>query len=157
MVNSKNKSTQLVAAKPDCCLPRSGRKVSVSQFGKKLVVDFVDAKSKSVVCDFDGCLTKNQISPDYAISNAAEDTIFAELKGKDVMHAIRQISAGLDWWLAQKRPLARRAGVIVCNEVPRIQTKIQLAKHNLAKKYGAPVHIFSRDMVDGKFDILIEF
>lgn len=144
--------------KANCCTKRKGRKVSFGEFGKRLIVDLESAGAESVLCQMDGCLVKNKTAPDFALTDENSYLLLAELKGKDVVHALSQIEAGFVHWGKQGRPLgSRRSGVVVCNEVPREQSRIQLAKLKLARAHGAAIHIYSRDTVEELLSRLLEF
>lgn len=95
----------------------------------------------------DGCLIKGSGASDWIVSKANCVDVVIELKGRDVDHAVEQIEATMRFWSnhASRGENTKLAALIVCAQYPRIDTKIQQAKHRLARGHGAPLHIRTRN------------
>lgn len=99
----------------------------------------------------DGCLVRNAVASDWVISRDKVGDVIVELKGKDVDHAVQQIWATAELWRRKGLRMGRLAGLVVCNQYPSIDTKIQRAKLALARAFQAPLHV-----VCGNYEYSVE-
>lgn len=94
----------------------------------------------------DGCLLKGVTASDWIVSKENCLDLVVELKGCDVDHAMRQVIATLRFWCNHElKGGTRLAALVVCTKYPRVDTKIQRAKIQLAKEFNAPLHVRTRN------------
>lgn len=129
----------------NCTSQSSVSRIKVEENGKQAVIKN-PGNEVFFLTKVDGCLAKNQVASDWAISKPEKKDIVAiELKGCDVDHAVDQIKGTLRMLRKDSNNKGRSAGLIVCARYPRIDTKIQRAKQALANEFKAPLHIVCRN------------
>lgn len=131
----------------ECIETLTDSRVKVEQHSRSAVILNLDRAPIRRI-QVDGCLVKNKLACDWIVSKANCADVVIELKGRDVNHAVEQIKAGLNFWKdhVQRGKNTKLAALIVCNQYPRIDTKIQLAKQQLARDYAAPLHVWTRNI-----------
>lgn len=90
-------------------------------------------------------MVENSVASDFVVGRSGLGDAIIELKGTDVGHAVNQVEATLLMWHQEHLRSGRIAGLIVCAQYPRIDTKIQRMKQRFAKNYQAPLHIVTRN------------
>lgn len=93
----------------------------------------------------DGCLVKNQVASDWVVSLQNRGDVVIELKGTDTEHAAAQILATAKLWHEQSLRQGALAGLIVCAQRPRFDSKIRRAAQTLSNLYKAPLHVVTRN------------
>ena len=92
----------------------------------------------------DGCLVVEQTAADWVLTcDKADQQVIVELKGKNVEHAAKQIFATAAHLKQTDRSKSAIAGLIVCTQYPKHDTKIARAKLKFAREYGGPIHAAS--------------
>lgn len=115
-------------------------KIKVEEKGKKVIISN-EMKETYTKIKLDGCLLQHITASDWAISKKELGDLVIELKGCDVDHAVDQIKASILFLDTHNLRNGKLACLIVCKRYPRIDTKIQRAKMEIASKYKAPLHI----------------
>src|SRR3954451_9375532 len=88
-------------------------KIKVDELGRSAV--FLNGKrEKFIKIRVDGCVVKNSLAADWVLSKERVGDIIIELKGKDVDHGTRQITATAEFWTAKKFRKGKIAALIVC-------------------------------------------
>lgn len=124
----------------NCSNASRSSKIKVEEKGKKAT--FLNGQREEMIrTKIDGCLIKNSIACDWAVSKKGVGDVVIELKGVDVSHATEQILTTAKWWQTGGRSNGAIAGLIVCTQFPRFSTKIQKAKDRLRKELRAPLHV----------------
>jgi len=111
---------------------------------------------KVTVFKIDGGIVRNEedvLACDYLFivhKTKSKAAIFVELKGKDVYHAIKQITNSMDMFAGdflETEKIAR----IICQSVPRIANDgaVIRAKKELLSKHQAKIEIHERNFDDG--------
>jgi 2C-methyl-D-erythritol 2,4-cyclodiphosphate synthase len=90
-------------------------------------------------------MVQSSVASDYVVSQSKSGDVVVELKGTDVDHAVKQVEATMQLWESQGYRCGKIAGLVVCTQYPRIDTRIQRMKAHMAKKYGAPLHVQTRN------------
>lgn len=130
-------------------------RIKVEENGKKAVILNLE-KLTYVVSAVDGCMIKNSVSADCAVSREGVGDVFIELKGADVNHAAEQIVATATFWTTHNLSFGRLAGLVVACRYPKVSTAIQRAKVEFAKKFKGPLHVVNRN-AEYEFDKLLSF
>jgi hypothetical protein len=106
----------------------------------------------------DGCLVRGRTTADWIVSKANCVDVVVELKGRDVEHAVAQVRATLEFWQNNRKrgKNTKLAALIVCTQYPRTDTKVQLAKQRIARDFGAPLHVRTRNE-EYEFCLIAEF
>lgn len=127
-----------------CFTNTTDSKIKVEENGRKVVISN-KSREKYTKLKIDGCLVKQEIASDWAISKEEFGDLVIELKGCDVYHAVDQINASIIFLDSNKIRNGKLACLIVCSRYPRIDTKIQRAQSTIAKKYKAPLHVTTQN------------
>ena len=93
----------------------------------------------------DGCMVENKVAADFVVSKINVGDLIVELKGTDVTHGAEQVLAtaeGVGNCTQQRGPMA---GLIVCRQYPRVDTKIQRLRNTFAKKFKGPIHVVTKN------------
>ncbi len=132
-----------------CTTKTTASNVTVSENGRS--ANFLNPQKEEILkIRIDGCLVKEGKRCDWIVSKPNCVDVLVELKGTDVDHAVEQIMATLSFWIPNsyfdKDNTFKLAGLIVCSQYPKIDTKIQRAKLAIAKKYRVPLHVRARNL-----------
>jgi hypothetical protein len=93
----------------------------------------------------DGCVIRGSLAADYVLSRLDCGDLIVELKGTSVEHAYKQIKATAKFWCENGLSCGRIAGVIICNQYPKILTKKQHAQEQFKNICRGPLHIINRN------------
>lgn len=109
---------------------------------------------KVTVFKIDGGIVHNEedvLACDYLyfVHKTKPKAVFVELKGKDIAHAIKQITNSMDM-IAGDFPEAEKMARIICRSVPRIANDgiVIRAKKELKLKHNANIEIHERNYDD---------
>ena len=119
-------------------------KIKVEE-GSRKAVFLNDARAQMHRTRVDGCLVRNRVAADFVVSAVETGDVVVELKGKDVVHAVEQILETASELATCERKRGPFGGLVVCNQYPRIDTKIQKLKAQFAKVYKGPVHVVTKN------------
>ena len=122
---------------------------SSATFRNPQALEFITSK-------IDGCLLKEVRACDWALSQANNGDVLIELKGRDVDHALEQISETAEFWWNSCYRNGRLAFLIVCRQYPGVDTRVQRAKQRFARLYRAPLHVNSRNR-EYDFEVVLSF
>lgn len=126
-----------------CTEVTSASRVKVEENGKKAV--FLNTeRSRYLRVRVDGCLIVDSVACDWLVSTNDVGTVFVELKGKDVAHALDQLDATIAYAKALGIYPEKYAAIVVCTGYPKhpsFDTKLQRIKQRFLTKYKAPIHI----------------
>jgi hypothetical protein len=104
----------------------------------------------------DRCLVRERVAADYVISKSGVGDVIVELKGTDVAHGVRQVSATAEYISGCERPRGPLAGVVVCRQYPRFDSNIRREVTAFVRRFRRPVHIFTKNETVS-FQRLLEF
>lgn len=128
----------------ECQISTTDSAVKVQENGRKAT--FLNAKREVYLkTKHDKCLVDNSLASDWVVSKDQVGDVFIELKGKDVEHGTKQVMETARFWKHNGLTHGRLAGLIVCTQYPRIDTKIQRAKQSFAKLYQGPLHVITKN------------
>jgi hypothetical protein len=119
-------------------------KIKVKESGRSAVI-VNPAKDAIDKIEVDGCVLKNELACDWVLSLQNKWDIFIELKGRDVSHAVDQLRATIDHWRHNDLLEGQAAALVVCSQYPRIDTVIQKAKAEFARRYKLPLHVEAKN------------
>lgn len=89
------------------------------------------------VTRFDGCVLTQTTACDFIVEKCGVARIVVELKGADIDHAERQLSASINYLKQNGINELKIGGLIVCTRVPAISGKVQILKQRFAKEHKA--------------------
>lgn len=131
--------------KPDECREAIAvSKIKLEEKGRKAIFNNL-GRETYIKTRVDGCLLVNETASDWVLSKKNIGDVIVELKGRDVDHAVEQVTATADFWKEKGFSNGHMAALIVCAQYPRIDTKIQRATQAFSKKHKAPLHVVSRN------------
>lgn len=138
-----------------CAEETSVSKIKVEENGRSVVV-LNSGGEKFKKIRVDGCLVVNETASDWVIAKPGSGDVVIELKGCDVDRAVEQIDATMQYLERNNMRNGVMGGLIVCSRYPKIDSKIQLARQRIAKKFKSPLHIVTRNH-EYSFDVLVSF
>lgn len=100
----------------------------------------------------DGCVITTGLRADWLVEKENVGAILVELKGKDVVHACKQLEATLVYLKKQNITYPAMACLIVCQEYPRQRQK-QL--NYFREKFGLKIKICSTKRYECRIEDLI--
>lgn len=109
----------------------------------KVVVLSNPSREKVHRVRFDGCVVQNQKAVDYLVSVGNERSLLVELKGRDVEHAIDQISESAHYLKQNYAHYQPDLGLIFCKQVPSGSSTINRKRERLYKDHGIDLRISS--------------
>ena len=125
----------------------SDSKVKVEENGKKLILLNPNGYEHDVITVDGGLINDHSRRCDYLISEGTADaSLFIELKGRDIKHAIAQFSATLIHNKIFPFLKMRKACVIISAKVPRHTTTIQKELLSFRRNHGIRVHIRNKKL-----------
>jgi len=130
----------------NCTKSIAHKKIKLTDPGSKRFAVFVNANEhQHDKTQSDGCLMVGQTAADWILTKAKTlEQVIVELKGKDVDHACMQIIATAEYLREQGKLGTTVAGLIVCTEYPRNNTKIQRARVQFARNFKGPIHAVTK-------------
>jgi hypothetical protein len=129
---------------PDCPLCSDGKKITVQENKRKYILNNLSAQQVCKI-QIDGCVIddQNQRKCDYLIivcktEDAKEEMYFIELKGKDLISAVEQLTQTIEYF--QTQIIGKVFARAVLSRVPNpksIENDSRVKKlRSLLKKYG---------------------
>lgn len=116
-------------------------KIKLSDKGSVRHAIFLNPKREAYVKRrMDGGLVCQQTAADWMLSKHDAGDVVVELKGGDVSHAITQVTATAEFAVESKLACGRMAALILCTQHPGIDTKMQRAMNEFAKRFKGPIH-----------------
>lgn len=120
-------------------------KIKLEDKGSVRVAVFLNpGRDRFVKHRMDGGLVKNSISADWMLSKSETGDVVVELKGCDVHHALVQVAATAEFAVKNKLVSGKMAALILCTQHPGIDTKVQRAMNDFAKRFKGPIHTRNR-------------
>ncbi|WP_175735977.1 hypothetical protein [Burkholderia ambifaria] len=135
-----------------CVTVTRAKKIKVTEAKSRTAIILNPGETEFNVVRFDGCAVTNEIAADFVVTKQKFGDLVIELKGKDVKHAIEQITATASYLRANEVAEGRVGGVIVCKEYPKTTTTIQVLKMGLKKKFDCPIKVFTKDSPEIDFE-----
>lgn len=118
-------------------------RVKVEEGGKKAT--FINESRETLHrTRVDGCLLVNEVGADFVVSKVGVGDVIVELKGKDVEHAAEQIIATAEFMGNCEELRGPLAGLVICAQYPRIDTRLQRLATQFAKRFKGPIHVVSK-------------
>lgn len=128
-----------------CVIATTARKVKAVGEHKKSAVFLNCTEDEFLKIRIDGCVIKDGKKADWLVEKISTNAaVIIELKGKNVGYALEQIEETLIF-LKKKGYAKKIAGLVVCNEYPSVNTKIQRAKDSFRKKYAMYIHAVTKN------------
>ena len=125
-----------------CTRRKRVQKILIGE-NKSKAVFLNDERAWFEVTQVDGCLCKNELAADYAVTKGMVGTIIIELKGSDVPHAVEQVLASAAFWREHQPRCTSVAGLIVSRQRPSYSTSVQKAQRKFMKAFKGPLHVVS--------------
>lgn len=120
--------------------------IQVEEIGRKAT--FQNTKRENYLkIEVDGCVMVNRKAADWLIVKPDVGSIIIELKGRDVEHAVNQISETAKFLMENKDLSGKFSALIVCNQFPRASPSIQKKMNSFRKMYNAPLHVVTKNYV----------
>lgn len=110
---------------------------------KSKAVFLNDKRDWFEITKVDGCLCKNSMAADFAVTKDQVGTVIVELKGSDVPHAVEQVLASATFWREHQPKCASLAGLVVSRQRPSYSTSVQRAQTKFARAHKGPLHVVS--------------
>jgi hypothetical protein len=126
---------------PECERYRSDPKIVLEENRSKIT--FLNPNQDKVLeIKVDGCAIKDDetLRCDYALVPPSEVEIYIELKGSDVLHAVKQIESTINL-LSINSQKAKKLCFVVSTRVPKQTTSIQQLQSQFKKKFNASFRI----------------
>lgn len=123
-----------------CTTIVSVSRIRCEENGRKIII-VNDKRDSYHVTKFDGCVVKDSRAADWVIDNREGKYVVVELKGKNVDYAVDQAISTIEHLKKVQSDIVSFSVVIVSTGYPRIDTKIQIAKNLLSKRYRSPLHV----------------
>ncbi len=126
---------------PECEEYKSEAKI-VLQENKSKITFLNPNQDKILIIRVDGCVIKDDetLRCDYALIPCDEIEIYVELKGSDVLHAVKQIESTIRL-LSQNSQKIRKLCFVVSTRVPKQTTSIQQLQSQFKKMFNASFRI----------------
>jgi hypothetical protein len=104
-----------------------------------------DGRGRFLRVKIDGCAVLEATAADWVVCEPGVGDVIIELKGQNVSHGIRQVSATTEYWLKNRSKANRFAGLVVCSQYPRVNASIQRATQDFVRKYKSPLHVVAKN------------
>lgn len=126
---------------PECEEYKSDAKI-VLQENKSKITFLNPNQVKILTIRIDGCVIKDDeiLRCDYAIIPCDEVEIYVELKGSNVLHAVKQIESTI-YLLSDNPQKIKKLCFVVSTRVPKLTTSIQQLQSQFKKKFNASFRI----------------
>lgn len=126
---------------PECEEYKSDAKI-VLQENKSKITFLNPHQNEVLTIRVDGCVIKDDktLRCDYALIPCDEIEIYVELKGSDVLRAVKQIESTINL-LSNNPQKIRKLCFVVSTRVPRQTTNIQQLQSQFKKKFNASFRI----------------
>ncbi|MBB4085101.1 hypothetical protein [Sphingomonas carotinifaciens] len=132
-----------------CSVRKNDSKIKIEENGRKAIF-LNESRDEYTVTEVDGCLINDGMRADYLITKEDSCSVFVELKGKNVDHAVEQLFASVER-LEVKNICHKNLGfLVICKRFPRFDTFVAKAKQKAAARYKAGFHVVCDR---GEFDI----
>lgn len=102
-----------------------------------------DERAWFEITEVDGCLCRNEVAADFAVTKEQIGTVIIELKGSDVPHAVEQVLATAAYWRQHQPACPSMAGLVVSRQRPNYSTSVQRAQLRFARNFKGPLHVVS--------------
>jgi hypothetical protein len=142
-----------MALDAQCCRQTNESNIVLAEKGREICISN-PTRIPHGVWRIDGCLRQNVIACDFAVGQAQQGSVYVELKGKDVGHAIEQLMASWDVFKDAFAPGRPSCFVIVCRQYPRFPEALRKFISWAARNGGAKVHLFTKREVRALRDLL---
>jgi hypothetical protein len=126
---------------PECEEYKTDAKIVLQE--NKSKITFLNAdRNKILIIKVDDCVIKEgeTLRCDYAIIPCDEVEIYVELKGSDILHAVKQIESTISL-LSSNPQRIRKLCFIVSTRVPKQTTSTQQLQSQFKKKFNASFRI----------------
>lgn len=126
---------------PECEESKSDKKIVLQE--KQSKITFLNPKQDTILkIKVDGCVIKDNktLRCDYAIIPCDEIEIYVELKGNDIVHAVKQIESTIHL-LSDNQKKIKKLCFVVSTRVPKQTTSIQKIQSQFKVKFNASFRI----------------
>lgn len=93
----------------------------------------------------DGCVVRNATAADWVVTKEGVGTVIVELKGKDVEHGARQVTATAQYLKDQNYAMPKVAALIVASSYPKASPTIQKSQSKFFRQFKGPLHVVTRN------------
>ena len=119
-----------------CVLSVDHSRIKVEENGRQATVLNPNREDYKKI-EIDDCLIRQGIRCDWAIHRQGVGTVFIELKGSNVSHAIEQLFATVPREEVRPYTLGEIGFLVVCSQIPKFGSHIAKAKVRAAREYKA--------------------
>ena len=128
---------------PKCEEYKTDRKIPLQE--NRCKITFLNPnQDKILVVNVDGCAIDDNetLRCDYALVPFEEIEIYVELKGRDVLHAVKQLESTISL-LSDNPQTIKKLCFVISTRVPRQTTSTQQLQSRFKKKFNASFRIKS--------------
>jgi len=139
---------------PTCEQYKSDPKIVLEE--RKSKICFLNPDKENIlIITVDGCVVKDNetLRCDYAIVPCAAIEIYIELKGSEILHAVKQIESTIKL-LSNDPQKIKKLCFVVSTRVPKQTTNIQQLQTHFKKKFNAKFRIKNKEDEYNLRDIL---
>jgi hypothetical protein len=126
---------------PECEEYRFDKKIVLQENKSKIV--FVNPnQDKILIIKIDGCVISDEktLRCDYALIPSDQLEIYVELKGSDILHAVKQIESTIEL-LSDNPQKIKKLCFVVSTRVPKQTTSVQQMQSKFKKKFNASFRV----------------
>lgn len=129
----------------NCSITSKNRIFTFEEQRSKLILKNKDEVTSTKI-RVDGCIINEGLRCDY-LHLAKETEFYIELKGQDLLHAMKQLERTINL-LGSKSRQQKRVCYIICTRSPLISTEIQHYDRQFRVKYNSKLVIKSGQYTD---------
>lgn len=127
-----------------CIEETSDPKIKLEERGSK-VIFLNEVRHPFRKIKVDGCVVQNQTAADWVVSKPPVGDLVLELKGRNVDHAIEQVTTTLRLWRSNNWCCGgQTAALIVSRQVPK-GTLAQKAMKEFRREFGSKIKLVSHN------------
>lgn len=126
---------------PKCELCKTDKKIPLEE--NKCKITFLNPnQDKILIVNVDGCAIDDNetLRCDYALVPFKGIEIYVELKGSDVLHAVKQLETTISL-LSDNPQIIKKLCFVISTRVPKQTTSIQQLQSQFKKKFNASFRI----------------
>ena len=128
--------------KKECVSEKSDRVVPIRDVGRK--INIVNRSNFILqIIKYDGCEVSGVEAADYLVRIPSVSDHIIELKGRNIEHALDQISSTIERLRVANELMSEIFGAVSCKQVPKSGCAILKKRESIKRKYGVDVAISS--------------
>jgi hypothetical protein len=121
--------------------------IKLEEYGRIFIL--LNPERQEVLCvKIDQCLIRDGIRADWCIMVPNQPPVIIELKGRDIIHACRQIEITIETLINHYKFHQRFCAIIVCSQFPKVLTKFQIYQQRFTRRWGGRLRAISRRRVE---------